>query len=132
MNIASNHENTLLPQTIGMREMQNFRANVERLIKERGWTMVELQRRSKVSRTQIALVLSGDREITVKRAAMIAEAFGVPLAVMLRENAPSGTEADEAMLAELYRNSAPELKEALLKMAAASAHDAERTRSKAE
>jgi transcriptional regulator with XRE-family HTH domain len=131
MTNASHHENNLLPQTIGMREMQNFRANVERLIKERGWTMVELQRRSKVSRTQITLVLSGDREITVKRAAMIADAFGLPLSVMLREGAPSGTAADEVMLTELYRNSAPELKEALLKMAAASAHDAERTRSKA-
>ena len=112
---------------MGMREMRNFRDNVERLRQERGWTMVELERRSKVSRTQIALVLSGEREITVKRAAMIADAFGLTLAEMIREDA-GGAESEERLLTEFYRNSSPEAQSTILSMAKISAHDNERSR----
>ena len=65
--------------------------------------MSELDRRSKVSRTQIDLVLKGERQITILRGAMLAHAFGLRLTDMLKEQLPSAGIAREQFLVDEYR-----------------------------
>lgn len=123
MQLASEHNNAILAHHMDMDETAIFIRNLERLRKQRGWTMVELGDRSGVSRSQIALVVKGESQITVLRAGMIAKAFGLSLQQMLQEEISDDVAAREKRLTNLFRHADPDAQTALLKLAEMSARE---------
>lgn len=99
----SHHSRTEGGYDLAMIDMRNFVASLDKLLKENGWNTSELSRRSGVSRTQIDFVLSGDRQITILRASMIARAFGVYLKDMISSRPPAANAAEESRLLDNYR-----------------------------
>ena len=111
--VTSNHKFIDSGYALGMDEMDLFRKNLRELIARNGYTMVEVERRSGLSRTHVKLVLDGDREITIKRAAMLAKAFGLSVTDMLKESLPSDEVAREDSLLRVFRALSHESQDAL-------------------
>jgi transcriptional regulator with XRE-family HTH domain len=86
-----------------MEEMQVFIDNLKRLLQDRGWSVLELDRRSGVSRTQIKMVLDGERQLTILRASWIARAFGLTLRQMLDDGIEPMDSAREKALLNSFR-----------------------------
>lgn len=69
-----------------MEMLENFAANVKRLLEDRNMSRQELAKKSEVSYAHINMILKGDRNPTLYTAIKIAHALGVTLSELLEGN----------------------------------------------
>ena len=68
-----------------MDAMSIFSDNVMDLLAQKGWSIQDLAERCKMDRSNLSKVLRAKEGCTLKRAALIAEHLGVPLARLVEE-----------------------------------------------
>lgn len=66
--------------------MKHFIENVQCLLRARGMTQGELASRARIPRPNINRILNGTENVSLDRAARIADAFGISLSDLLDEN----------------------------------------------
>lgn len=117
MQITSQHSYIAADYNIDMNLTPIFAANLKALREARGWTYVDLEKRSGVSRPMITAIERGRTEVTIMRACMLAKALGRSLIEMLSEDLDVGEQATLDYLTSLYMRASQAERQALMSVA---------------